>query len=102
MTLKKIAPLFILYVSAMTALGQSELQIQNIENLITTANDTIKDCKIGYRTFGNLNEDKSNFVFMPTLHLGTSEDNLDYSESIMGINGKYVIVVDALGNGISY
>jgi len=101
MTLKKIVAVFILCISTLTALGQSELQIQNIGNLITTANDTIKDCKIGYRTFGNLNKDKTNVVFMPTWHLGTSENNLDYLKSIIDTKGQYLVVVDALGNGVS-
>ena len=96
MTLKKIVAVFILCISTLAALGQSELQIQNIGNLITTANDTIKDCKIGYRTFGNLNKDKTNVVFMPTWHLGTSENNLDYLKSIIDTKEQYLIVVDGL------
>jgi homoserine O-acetyltransferase len=101
MTLKKIVAIFILCSSTITAFGNSELQIQNIGNLITTSNDTIKGCKIGYRTFGKLNKDKSNVVFMPTWHLGTSEDNLDYLKSIIDTKEQYLIVVDALGNGVS-
>lgn len=101
MTLKKIVVVFIICSSVLTVFGQSELQIQNIGNFITTSNDTIKECKIGYRTLGNLNEDKNNVVFMPTWHMGTSEDNLDYLTSIIDANGLYVIVVDALGNGVS-
>lgn len=77
------------------------MQIQNIGNFITTANDTIKDCKIGYRTFGELNKDKSNVVFMPTWHLGTSEDNSEYLKTIIDVNGIYLMVIDALGNGVS-
>ena len=101
MKLNKIITLCIFYITTLTAVGQSELQIQNIGNLITTANDTIKDCKIGYRTLGKLNKDKSNVVFMPTWHLGTSEDNLEYLKSILDTNEQFIIVVDALGNGIS-
>jgi homoserine O-acetyltransferase len=63
------------------------LQIQNIGNVITTINDTIKDCKIGYRTFDDSNKEKSNVVFMPTWHFGTSENNSDYLKSIIDTKG---------------
>jgi homoserine O-acetyltransferase len=101
MTLNKIIVAIIICSYVATAFGQSKLQIQNIGNFITTSNDTIKDCKIGYRTLGNLNNDKSNVVFMPTWHLGTSNSNLEYLTSIVDTTNLYIIVIDALGNGVS-
>ena len=101
MILNQITFILILCSSVLSSYGQSKLHIQNIGNLVTTSNDTIKNCKIGYRTFGKLNKEKNNVVFMPTWHLGTSENNLEYLKSILDTNGRYLIVVDALGNGIS-
>ncbi len=101
MTFKNLLIVFTASIFCLPTYSQSELQIHIIENFITTSNDTIKNCKIGYRTLGNLNEDKSNVVFMPTWHLGTSEDNLEYLKNIVDTNGKYIVVIDALGNGVS-
>src|SRR5262249_43613338 len=36
--------------------------------------EVIHDCKIGYRTFGKLNADKSNVVVFPTWAGGTTEE----------------------------
>lgn len=63
----------------------------------------IRDCRITYRTFGELNADRSNVILVPTWFNGVSEDWKQY----IGRNGLlddsrfYIIVVDALGNGNS-
>ena len=101
MSFKLSIPIILLCIFHLPCLAQSKLQIQDIGDLITTGNDTIRNCKIGYRTFGQINRDKSNVVFMPTWHLGTSKDNLDYLRRIINTKGKYLIIVDALGNGVS-
>lgn len=63
----------------------------------------LKDCKIGYRTFGKLNGDKSNAVLVPTWFTGTSQQkSFVANPSDIADSTKYfVIVVDALGNGVS-
>lgn len=101
MSLKLTITIILFCIFHLPGLAQSKLQIQDIGDFITTESDTIKNCKIGYRTFGKLNKDKSNVIFMPTWHLGTSEDNLDYLKSIIDTDRKYLLVVDALGNGVS-
>ncbi len=60
-------------------------------------------CRIGYRTFGSLNADRSNAILFPTWFSGKSE-NL---EQFMG-PGKlvdtskfFVVAADALANGVS-
>ena len=63
----------------------------------------IEGCHLGYRTLGTLNTDHSNAVLFPTWFGGTSAELKD----AVGANGlvdpsKYfVILVDALGNGVS-
>lgn len=63
----------------------------------------LKDCKIGYRTFGKLNADKSNAVLVPTWFTGTSQQkSFVANPSDIADSTKYfVVVVDALGNGVS-
>jgi homoserine O-acetyltransferase len=65
--------------------------------------EVIRDCRIGYRTFGKLNADQSNAILFPTWAGGTTEQ----AKSNFGV-GKlidtdkyYVIAVDALSNGVS-
>ena len=63
----------------------------------------IENCRLGYRTWGKLNAERSNAVLFPSWFSGTSE-NLS---GAIGANGlvdpaKYfVIAVDALGDGVS-
>ncbi|MBF0396387.1 MAG: alpha/beta fold hydrolase [Desulfobacterales bacterium] len=67
--------------------------------------EVIRDCILGYRTFGNLNSDKSNAVLFPTWLVGTSKDLSDLGiigQGKMADSSKYfIIAVDALGNGVS-
>lgn len=64
--------------------------------------ESIAPCRIGYRTFGTLNADKTNAVLIPTWYTGTSADHA-YLVSPERIDpGRYfVIIVDALANGVS-
>ena len=64
--------------------------------------ESIAPCRIGYRTYGALNADKTNAVLVPTWHTGTSADHAFLiSPELIDPNRYFVIVVDALGNGIS-
>lgn len=61
------------------------------------------DFRIGYRTLGKLNADKSNAILWPTWLGGKSEQLLQYiGPGNVVDSGKYfVILVDSIGNGIS-
>lgn len=64
---------------------------------------TIRQCRIGYRTFGALNADKSNVVLLTTWFTGTSQ-NLIGSVGpgrLVDSSRHFVVVADALGNGVS-
>ncbi|MCL5028072.1 MAG: alpha/beta fold hydrolase [Bacteroidetes bacterium] len=63
----------------------------------------IKDCKIGYRTFGKLNEAKSNAMLFPTWFGGNSQGLvwLIGPGKIADSTKYFVIAIDALGDGIS-
>ena len=83
--------------------AQSELQLVNIGDFKTSKGDIIKDCKIGFRTVGKLNVDKSNVVLWPTWFTGTSEQIINYgfTNSLIDTTGLFIIIVDALTNGVS-
>jgi homoserine O-acetyltransferase len=63
----------------------------------------IEQCAIGYRTIGKLNAQRSNAVVVLTWHTGKSADLL----SMLGPKGLfdptpyYVVLIDAIGNGVS-
>jgi homoserine O-acetyltransferase len=65
--------------------------------------ETLRGCRIGYRTYGSLNPDRSNAVLVPTWFGGTSQE----LEGTIGPGGIvdprrwYIIAVDALGDGVS-
>jgi len=63
----------------------------------------IRDCRIGYRTFGKLNNDKSNAILVPTWAGGTSEQlQSNFGPGrLIDTDKYYVIAVDALSNGVS-
>src|SRR5579871_483462 len=83
--------------------AEGEQQFAQIGDLKLQAGATLKDCKVGYRTFGKLNAAKDNAVLVPTWYLGTS-GNLAGSFKPGGLVDPakyYVIAVDALTNGVS-
>src|SRR6476660_7122108 len=65
--------------------------------------EVIRDCRIGYRTFGTLNKDKSNAILFPTWAGGTTEQaKSNFAPGkLVDTDKYYVIAVDALSNGIS-
>jgi homoserine O-acetyltransferase len=89
--------------NATTSFCQNDLSFINIGDFKTVEGETIKNCKLGYRTFGTLNEDKSNVVLWTTWFTGTSADLVNYNilNSTMDTSGLYIIAVDALTNGVS-
>jgi homoserine O-acetyltransferase len=85
------------------AAAQAELQIAELGECPLEGGGVLQDCRVGYRTFGELNSARSNAVLFTTGLGGTSEQ---LAEDI-GPNGwvddsqHFVIAVDAFGNGVS-
>lgn len=66
--------------------------------------DIIRGCRIGYRTFGKLDQDKSNIIVFTTWAGGqTRQLNLKPGDkgSLFDTSRYYVIAIDALSNGVS-
>jgi homoserine O-acetyltransferase len=83
--------------------AQSEQQFAELGNFKLVSGETIYKCKIGYRTFGVLNADKSNAILYPTWFGGKSENlaNSIGADKLVDSGKYFVIAVDALGNGVS-
>jgi len=83
--------------------AQGSLVKYDIGDFITENKDTIINCKIGSRTFGKPDSDHSNTLLILTWFGGKS---VEYSEATKPGNWAdstkyYVIIIDALGGGIS-
>ncbi|HXM34031.1 MAG TPA: alpha/beta fold hydrolase, partial [Pyrinomonadaceae bacterium] len=99
---------FALCVSALLvflAVGSSaqDQQFAQLGDFRLESGEVIRDCRIGYRTFGKLNGDKSNAILFPTWAGGTSEQAKSNfgSGKLIDTDKYYVIAVDALSNGVS-
>src|SRR5262244_1125614 len=78
------------------ALAQQQ-QFANIGDLKLQNGGVIRDCRIGYRTFGKLNADKSNVVILPTWAGGTTEQlqsNIGPGK-LIDSSSYFVVLIDA-------
>jgi homoserine O-acetyltransferase len=94
-----LIPLFVLVPIAIA----QQLQMAELGDFKLVSGEVIRDCRIGYRTFGQLNVDKSNVVVFATWFRGTTKDLVDSigPGKLVDSSKYYVIAVDALGDGVS-
>lgn len=77
-------------------------QFVSLGNFTLENGQQIIDCKIGYRTFGKLNAARSNAIIYPTAGGSTT-----FMMQLFGAGTEvdttkfYLILIDALGNGVS-
>jgi homoserine O-acetyltransferase/O-succinyltransferase len=89
-----------LFVSQLNA--QCILKTASLGDFKTISGKEIRNCIIAYRTIGKLNADKSNVVLWTTWHQGQSDIICNgIAAMTMDTTGLYIIVADALGNGVS-
>ena len=81
---------------------ESQQQYANFDDCPLSSGETISPCKIGYRTFGTLNADKSNAVLVTTWFTGSSAGHGYLATSdYLDPETYFIVIVDALGNGVS-
>lgn len=80
-----------------------EQQFANIGDLKLHNGGVIRQCRVGYRTFGKLNSDKSNVVVVPTWAGGTTEQLVSSigPGRLIDSDRYFVVAIDALSNGVS-
>ncbi len=85
-------------------LPAQELKFASLGDFKLENGEVIRDCRIGYRTFGKLKADDSNAILIPTWANGTT-DQLQHSigpkNGVVDYADYYVVLIDALANGIS-
>ncbi len=102
--MKHILSIFFgIYLIFLNVNAQPEQQFAELGNFKLVNGEIIYHCKIGYRTFGTLNSDKTNALLYPTWFGGKSESlaNLIGPDKLINSEKYFVIAVDALGNGVS-
>lgn len=94
---------WLLLVLTVAAAFAQEQQFANLGDFRLESGEVIRDCRLGYRTFGRLDAAKSNAVLFPTWFTGTTNDLIDQigPGKLVDSTIYYVIAVDALGNGVS-
>src|SRR5260221_3404801 len=87
---------------AQRAIAQQQ-QFANLGDFKLQSGEVLHDCRIGYRTAGQMNAEKSNIVVITTWAGGTTEQWLgNVGPGKMGDTSKYyVVLLDALSNGVS-
>jgi len=101
-TIRVIGGLLCLQVFALAGFAQQQ-QFASIGDLKLQNGGVIRNCRIGYRTFGKLNSDKSNVVVFPTWAGGTTEQlqsNIGPGK-LVDSTTYFVVAIDALSNGVS-
>ena len=93
----------VLPVAAQPSATDGKLQFADLRVCKLVSGAQIEHCRLGYRTYGRLNADRSNAVLFPSWFSGTSES----LRGVVGPSGlvdpaKYfLITVDAFGDGVS-
>ena len=79
--------------------AQSELRFADLGTCELESGEIIENCRLGYRTAGKLNADRSNAVLFTTWWTGTSESLLNYvgPNRLLDSSKWFVIAVDAFG-----
>lgn len=80
-----------------------EQQFANLGDFKLESGEVLRDCRIGYRTAGQMNADKSNIIVIPTWAGGKTEQwvpNVGPGK-LADTSKYYVILIDALSNGVS-
>lgn len=99
---------FLLIAGASPAIAQQtgadgRQQFAELGRCTLAGGGAIEGCRLGYRTWGKLNADRSNVVLFPTWFGGVSANLSDAvkADGLVDPASYFVIAVDALGDGIS-
>lgn len=102
MKCKSLIPvIFVLLLS--TLFAGNDLHFVELGNFPLENGEHILDCRIGYRIYGNINNDSSNIILYPSWFGGTSEHigDLIRIHAFLDTTRFAVLALDALGNGVS-
>ena len=75
----------------------------SLGNIKLLSGKILNSAKLIYKTYGNLNKDKTNVILLPTFYTGTHERNEGFIGKNRALNpNKYFIIsINMFGNGLS-
>jgi homoserine O-acetyltransferase/O-succinyltransferase len=99
--LHSVLLVFLFHLAAFAQEGKQ--QFAALGDFKLESGQSIRDCQIGYRTVGKLNADMSNAILFPTWFTGTTAELVPLAApgKIVDSSKYYVILVDALADGVS-
>ena len=88
---------------AQTGPAQGAQQFAALGDLKLQSGSVIQDFRLGYRTLGKINAEKSNAILWPSWLGGKSEDLLQFlgPGKVVDTTSYFVVLVDAIGDGVS-
>ena len=101
--MKMLASVVVLTLTIFGSLSGQALRFADLGDCQLENETVIKNCRVAYRTFGALNDDRSNVVLFPSWFSGTTEDLARFigPRSMVDSSEHFVIAVGAFGNGVS-
>ncbi len=85
--------------------AEGDQQFAGLGDCPLLSGEVIRDCRLGYRSFGQLNDDGSNAILFPTWFTGTTDDLVKFGYIGPGLIADsatyFIVTVDAFGNGVS-
>ena len=81
----------------------NDYEVFNLGDVVLQRGATLRDAKLAYKTYGTLNEEKSNAIVYPTWYSGRHWENewLIGEGMALDPNEYFIIVPNMLGNGLS-
>jgi len=78
-------------------------QFASLGDFQLQSGSVIRDFRVGYRTLGKLNAEKSNTILFPTWLGGTTEDLLQTTKSGGWLDSSryFIVFIDAIGDGVT-
>ncbi len=106
--LARVIPLFALALLPPVMQGQAGVQqIAELGSCPVASGEVIRDCRVGYRTFGKLDAAKDNVVIMPSWLNGRSADLVPLfgdgpgAKRLVDTSKFFGVAFDAFGDGVS-
>ena len=83
---------------------QGDFDLFELGDLLLESGETLRGAKLAYRTFGQMNADKSNVILVTTWFSGTGkvmEDVYVGKGHALDPSTYFIVIVDQLGSGVS-
>lgn len=81
---------------------EPDQQFADLDSCVLVNGEVIRDCRIGYRTYGEMNADRSNVVLWPSWYNGQTYDIDPFiAYGAIDTSTYFVVTIDSLGDGVS-